>query len=239
MVACQMMFNLLVVALATGVVQREGDESSLAPRVGPTLSRRVALLPALATLLPGRPAYAEGPVKSTNVEGPVKSNGVDPFTDTRYGVSVTLPSGWSAVPQNLPDGRRLVLATDPSDETKNTNVFLSFTPIRPDYSSLGSFGTIDYVGSTLIPQCGVDPCKLKNGDGVEGRMLNTETVRGFYSYDYTIASNGGLTRRLQSLFTVKADGASSILISLTAQCIEDRYDAVADTFKGVLNSFKA
>ena len=34
-----------------------------------------------------------------------------------------------------------MFATDPSDETKNTNVFLAFTPIRPDYSSLGSFGT--------------------------------------------------------------------------------------------------
>lgn len=230
MVACKMVFNLLVVfALATGVVQREGDASSLAPRVGPALSRRAALAPALAALLPARRAYADGPVKS---------NGVDPFTDTRYGVSVTLPSGWTAVPQELPDGRRLVFATDPSDETKNTNVFLAFTPIRPDYSSLGSFGTIDYVASTIIPQCGADTCSLKNGDGVEGRMLKQEAAKGCYSFDYTITQSGGFTRRLQSIFTVKEDGASSILISLTAQCIEDRYDAVADTFKGVLNSFK-
>lgn len=231
MVACKMMFNLSVVlALATGLVQREGDASSLAPRVGPALSRRAALLPALTALLPARPAHAEAAVKS---------NGVDPYTDTRYGVSFTLPSGWTAVPQNLPDGRRLVISTDPSDETKNTNVFLAFTPTRPDYSSLGSFGNIDYVASTLIPQCGVDACSIKNGDATEGTMLKKETVKGFYSYEYTIALRDGPTRHLQSLFTVKEDGASSIIISLTAQCLEDRFDAVADTFKGVLSSFQA
>jgi hypothetical protein len=226
-----MMFNLSVVlALATGLVQREGDASSLAPRVGPALSRRAALLPALTALLPVRPAHAEAPVKS---------NGVDPYTDTRYGVSFTLPSGWTAVPQNLPDGRRLVLATDPSDETKNTNVFLAFTPTRPDYSSLGSFGNIDYVASTLIPQCGAGTCSIKNGDEQEGVMLKKETVKGYYSFDYQISQRNGATRRLQSLFTVKEDGASSILISLTAQCLEDRYDTVAENFKGVLGSFKA
>ena len=44
-------------------------------------------------------------------------------------------------PLVLRTGRRIVISTDPSDETKNTNVFLAFTPTRPDYSSLGSFGT--------------------------------------------------------------------------------------------------
>lgn len=39
--------------------------------------------------------------------------------------------------------RQLVAAVDPTDS--NLNAFIVFTPIAADYTSLGSFGTIDYV----------------------------------------------------------------------------------------------
>ena len=57
-------------------------------------------------------------------------------------------------------------------------------------------------------------------------------------YDYIIEQKGGPKRHLRSLFTIKADGASSIIISLTAQCLESRHAALAPTFKAVIDSFK-
>ena len=78
------------------------------------------------------------------------------YTDSRYNVSFGLPSGFRAEPQELSGGpnggRRLVTATDPDDST--VNVFIAFTPIRPDFTGLGSFGPIDFVANTLLPQCG-------------------------------------------------------------------------------------
>lgn len=173
-------------------------------------------------MLPTRAAHAES---------------LKTYTDERYGVSIGLPDGWTAVPNQLGDGRRLVLATDPNDES--TNVFIAFTPIRPDYSSLGSFGTIDYVASTVIPQCGANgECRFSNGDAIEGKMISQGLVKGNYFYDYTIEQKGGPKRRLQSLFSIQADGASSILVGVNAQCIDSKHAALASTFKDVINSYK-
>ena len=166
------------------------------------------------------------------------AEGLTGYSDARYGVSFGVPEGWSAVPQELADGRRLVLASDPKDES--SNVFIAFTPIRPDYSSLGSFGTIDYVASTVIPQCGpLGECRFANGDGVEGRMISQDEKKGCYVYEYTIEQSRGPKRHLRSLFTIKADGAASILVGLTTQCLESKNDELASTYKAVINSFKS
>ena len=45
------------------------------------------------------------------------AEGLTGYSDARYGVSFGVPEGWSAVPQELADGRRLVLASDPKDES--------------------------------------------------------------------------------------------------------------------------
>ena len=150
-----------------------------------------------------------------------------------------MPSSWNAAaPQELSDGRRLVLATDPSDESNN--IFIAFTPIRPDYSALGSFGTIDYVANTVLPQCGdlSYACSFEKGDPIDAKMLSKDTVRGSYVYDYTIQQKGGPKRHLRSLFTVQSDGAASILVGLTAQSLDANYAGLAPTFKQVLESYK-
>lgn len=189
------------------------------------------LLPALAAALAG-PATLLPPTRALAAETTLTK-----FSDSRYGVSFSVPSGWEAVPQELADGRKIVLASDPSDE--NANVFIAYTPIRPDYSSLGSFGTIDYVASTVIPKCGASgECRFANGDTIEGLMLSSDTVNGCYVYDYTIEQSRGPKRHLRSLFTIKADGGASVLIGLTAQCLEPRYAELASTYKQVLTSFK-
>lgn len=201
----------------------------------------------------------------------------------RLSVSFGIPAGWEATPNELADGRRLVLASDPSNS--DTNIFIAFTPIRPDYSSLGSFGNIDYVASTVIPSCGQNgACRFANGDAIEGRMIASSVRKGNYVYDYTIEQKNGPTsrattlepparapgptacnpdvpppdccdpslicehgplsvlpsrrRHLLSLFTVQADAGASILVSLTAQCLDSNYAELAPTFNAVIESYK-
>jgi hypothetical protein len=72
---------------------------------GVSLIGRRALLPVLAAALAGGPAR---PALSAPAD-------LSAFKDTRYGVSFGVPEGWTAVPQELSDGRRLVLATDPNE----------------------------------------------------------------------------------------------------------------------------
>lgn len=48
----------------------------------------------------------------------------------------------------MADFRRLVVFKDPNSEA---NAFVAFTDIRPDFTTLGSFGTIRDVAKTVIP----------------------------------------------------------------------------------------
>ena len=201
---------------------------ALGPPPASVVSRRAVLLaPAALLAAAPRPSVAADSLTET-------------YTDTRYGVQFGLPAGFKPQAQELADGRRLVTATSPSDDS--TNIFIAFTPVRPDYVSLGSFGNIDYVASTIIPQCNGGDCKLAAGDPIEGKMVSQDTIKGSYVYDYTIEQKGGPKRHLRSLFAIKADpikdGASSILVSLTAQCLEASHKDLAPMFKAVMESYK-
>eukprot|EP00965_Chrysotila_dentata_P060723 2011929-Pleurochrysis_carterae.AAC.1 len=105
-----------------------------------------------------------------------KPTAANEYVDQEYGVSFVVPSGyvdrppvpapfdglvsiarhtlceWSPEESELSGGRKLLAATDPADT--DFNLFVAFTPIRGDYTSLGSFGNIDFVGSTILPQVG-------------------------------------------------------------------------------------
>jgi len=190
------------------------------------LTRRALMVPGLAAVTAG---YAQQSTAASDLRM---------YKDSRYGVSFGIPMAWEATPNELPDGRRLVLASDPNDS--DTNVFIAFTPIRPDYSSLGSFGNIDYVASTVIPSCSSNgACRFANGDAIEGRMISSAVRKGNYVYDYTIEQKNGPKRHLLSLFTVQADAGASILVSLTAQCLDSRYGELAPTFNAVIESYKS
>ena len=58
-------------------------------------------------------------------------------------------------------------------------------------------------------------------------------------YDYTIEQSRGPKRHLRSLFAIKSDGAASILIGLTTQCLESRYAELGPTYKAIISSFKS
>lgn len=202
------------------------------------LSRR-ALLPALLA------------AAATTTSSPLAARAADELekhTADGYDVTYGAPAGWPVTEQELQGSRMLFVATDPK-EPDSANVVLTFQPLAADYTSLGSFGTQELVGNSLMPKCvngaggfaGPDTglCTLE-ADGIEGKMLGMETVKGAYAYDYTIVQTGQTPRRLRTLFAVQTqEGRGTRLVTLTAQCYESRYADLKPTFKKVLESYSS
>jgi hypothetical protein len=151
------------------------------------------------------------------------------------GYSWRVPTGWEAPQtQSMPDGRRLVIAADPLDP--DFNVFFATTPIQADYSSLGSFGNLDYVGTTFLPQCPVGLCTLER-DGIAGQLLSQSSSGGGYTYEYSIQQQGQPSRRLRTLMLIQTEeGRGKNIVTLTAQCKEARAADLAPTLKAVVDS---
>jgi len=205
--------------------------------VAPTggLSRRV-LLPALLAASSLRPhAALAADQLTTRQAGPFKC-------------SFSAPADWPVTEQELQGSRFLYIAADPAD-ADSANVVLSIQPLAADYSALGSFGTIELVGNTLLPQCrkpgfgaaGPDTgaCTL-DADGVQGKMLASQSVSGGFGFDYTIEQLGQPMRHLRTLFYVQTEeGRGLRLVTLTAQCYESRYPALKGAYEKVLASFKS
>ena len=73
------------------------------------------------------------------------------FDDTSLGVKFLRPSGWVPTVQALPDRRRLTMFI--SGDNKDNNMFVNATPVRDDYTSLSSLGSVENVGmGTILPK---------------------------------------------------------------------------------------
>lgn len=58
---------------------------------------------------------------------------------------ISYPSSWEKSVQQLPDRRSITLFIDPTSGEDKTLMFYASTPIRDDFTSLGSFGSVDEV----------------------------------------------------------------------------------------------
>lgn len=192
----------------------------------PALSRR-ALLPALLAAAAVRPSPA------------LAADALEQHTTGSYKVTFGAPTGWPVTEQELQGSRYLYIATDPA-EPDSANVVLTFQPLGADYTSLGSFGTQQLVGNSLMPQCADASgggCTLET-DGIEGKMIGQSVVKGAYAYDYTIEQTGQKPRHLRTLFAVQTEeGRGRRLVTLTAQCYESKYAELKPLFEKVLESY--
>lgn len=197
-------------------------------------SRR-AVLPLFAALL--APSAMPGLSAGRLVPGVRPALAAEPLgaSGSLNGYSWKLPAGWAAPQtQSMADGRQLVVAADPSDP--DFNVFFATTPIQADYSSLGSFGNLDYVGTTFLPQCPVGLCTLER-DGIAGQLLSQSAAGGGYTYEYSIQQQGQPSRRLRTVMLVQTEeGRGKAIVTLTAQCKEKRAADLAPTLKAVVDS---
>ena len=80
---------------------------------------------------------------------------LDTYEDKKNGFSISVPKSWTATEQKLPDRRKIQLFIDQSGgaEEDKCLMFLAYTPVRDDFTSLGSFGSVEEVGqSTILPK---------------------------------------------------------------------------------------
>ena len=84
--------------------------------------------------------------------------------------------------------RRLIVFVNPKDADENA--FVLFSPVQPDYTSLGSFGSIDNVAATVLP-----PADFPS------EMLEMASEKGSYVFDYTITAPGEPKRHLKTAFS--------------------------------------
>jgi hypothetical protein len=117
--------NAVAPAVSADVVSSSGEVS----RRDAVLSTVAASVAAVMTLDPTK-ASAAGTLED--------------YKDELLGFSLKVPSSWEKSIQSLPDRRKIALYIKPDSDQK-TLLFFAFTPVRDDFTSLGSFGSIDEV----------------------------------------------------------------------------------------------
>eukprot|EP00522_Entomoneis_paludosa_P013429 CAMPEP_0172461188 /NCGR_PEP_ID=MMETSP1065-20121228/39604_1 /TAXON_ID=265537 /ORGANISM="Amphiprora paludosa, Strain CCMP125" /LENGTH=213 /DNA_ID=CAMNT_0013216431 /DNA_START=24 /DNA_END=665 /DNA_ORIENTATION=+ len=196
------------------------------------INRRNAFSKAIAV-----PVAAAGSlvIAGSPVEAAESGLALAQFQDPKTGIKVKVPSDWIASVQQLPDRRTVNLWMDPKDP--KSLVFIAFTPIRDDFTSLGSFGSVDQVAvQTILPKgqlAGVD---------VDAKMLSAVSAKQSYLFDYLqTVPNVQPTTHFRTIFTLQqgaTGGAGSVLVTVTAQTPEERYSTELEgAFNQIIDSF--
>ncbi|GMI32686.1 hypothetical protein TrCOL_g5723 [Triparma columacea] len=155
------------------------------------------------------------------------------YKDPNYNFVLSYPSDYIYTSQTLADRRVLQLFVSPT--SPSTSLFISYTPVRDDYTSLSSFGSVDQVGQmTILPKSELA------GSGVESEMISSVSKSDAYFFDYKVKVKDE-DKHLRSIFTL-CDGingaAGKVLVTITGQCKEEDYGGVRMVFDKVEESFK-
>lgn len=175
-----------------------------------------------------------------NAEEGTESSSLALFQDTNVGFEMNVPSRWIQTEQKLPDRRRLVLFLNNGEGvTKGSEdvVFVAYTPVRDDFTSLASFGSVDMVGqATILPKGELA------GQDTDNQMLTAVSKKNAYYFDYTSKTPDQPKRHFRTIFTMiqgGTGGAGSVLVTITAQTLESRYDAeMESTFDKIIDSYR-
>eukprot|EP00534_Pseudo-nitzschia_fraudulenta_P016731 CAMPEP_0201251600 /NCGR_PEP_ID=MMETSP0852-20130820/66438_1 /ASSEMBLY_ACC=CAM_ASM_000632 /TAXON_ID=183588 /ORGANISM="Pseudo-nitzschia fraudulenta, Strain WWA7" /LENGTH=161 /DNA_ID=CAMNT_0047551203 /DNA_START=523 /DNA_END=1008 /DNA_ORIENTATION=- len=123
------------------------------------------------------------------------------------------------------------------ESNQKTLMFIAYTPTRDDFTSLGSFGSVDEVGqSTILPKA-----ELAAKQGIESEMLSAVSKKQAYYFDYvqSVPSQPKTHfRTIFSLATGATGGAGNVLVSITVQTPEADYSSMEPLFSNILNSYK-
>lgn len=156
------------------------------------------------------------------------------YDDPIHGFRIDVPSGWAQSTQQLPDRRKIQLWTDPGDTS--ALLFIAYTPVRDDFTSLSSFGSVDQVAAqTILPKgqiAGVD---------VKSEMLSSFSKNQAYFFDYTQeVPNVQPSTHIRTIFALQqgaTGGAGAVLVTVTAQALESKYGAVKGQFDHIIESY--
>jgi len=175
---------------------------------------------------------------------------MEPYDDADYGFRLQIPSSWENTVQKLSGRRKAVFFTDPSSKDASTGAidtlgFVAYTPVRDDFTTLGSFGSVDEVAqSTILPKgelAGLDDAS---------KMLSAVSKNNAYYFDYVATpvvpteSGKAMTKTLKpvhfrTIFTLLPlkNSAGMTLVTITLQTTEERYGDVKGVFDDVVNSY--
>jgi len=158
-----------------------------------------------------------------------------PYEDKSCQFSINVPSEWVKTEQTLPDRRRIVLYFKPESNQK-TLMFIAYTPTRDDFTSLGSFGSVDEVGqATILPKA-----EIAAKQGIESEMLSSEAKKKAYFFDYVQEVPSQPKTHFRTIFSLAngaTGGAGSILVSITVQTPEADYQSMEPLFNKILDSY--
>jgi len=178
----------------------------------------------ISAIIPSLPSYADD------------SSDLSAYKDKTCKFQFKVPTSWEKSEQELPDGRRIDFFIDPKSGAEDKNlIFIAYTPVRDDFTSLGSFGTVDQVAQqTILPKGDLALEKTDN------QMLASSSKADAYYFDYTTQSDGQPKRHFRTIFTLAqgaTGGAGSVLVAITAQTLESNYADLKPLFDSVINSY--
>lgn len=157
------------------------------------------------------------------------------FEDKNCRFSIDMPSDWIQTEQALPDRRKIILYIKPDSDQK-TLFFIAFTPTRDDFTTLGSFGSVDDVAqATILPKA-----ELAAKQGIESEMLSAVSKKQSYFFDYVQSIPSQPTTHFRTIFSLATGatgGAGNVLVTITAQTPEDSYASMEPLFAKVLDSY--
>eukprot|EP00903_Cladosiphon_okamuranus_P019578 g18006.t1 len=151
-----------------------------------------------------------------------KASNAEVFTDDVLGFKMDVPDGWERKDAEISGRRKLIVYTSP--KTPGTNAFVAYTPARGDFTTLGSFGTLDEVSKTVLPEA----------EGVSSRMVNSYTSKNSYVYDYIVNQQGRPEKHIKTIWILFPDQGQ--LATITAQCNESDYPAMGKSIDDLIAS---
>ncbi len=198
-------------------------------------------------------AYTLSTISLSNAAEPTATR-MEQYNDVEYGFHFSLPTSWEITEQKLSGRRKALFATDLTSKDVDTGTietfgFVAYTPVRDDFTSLASFGSVDNVAlMTILPKGDLA------GQGDESKMLTAVSKNNAYYFDYIATpvvpiedgtpSSGALTKKLKAqhfrtIFTLLPlkNSAGMTLVTITLQTSEEKYGSLQRLFDQIIDSF--
>lgn len=182
---------------------------------------------------------------------------LEPYVDSDYNFKLSVPSSFTSTQQKLSGRRKAVFFTNENSKDSSGNIdtlgFIAYTPMRDDFTSLSSFGSVDEVGqSTILPKSELA------GNKEDSKMLSAVSKNNAYYFDYvakpivptdpgsSAAKSGQMTKELEpvhfrTIFTLlplkDANVAGLTLVTITFQTTEAKYSGLKSTFDEIISSY--
>eukprot|EP00593_Proboscia_inermis_P011863 CAMPEP_0171323628 /NCGR_PEP_ID=MMETSP0816-20121228/115692_1 /TAXON_ID=420281 /ORGANISM="Proboscia inermis, Strain CCAP1064/1" /LENGTH=264 /DNA_ID=CAMNT_0011822381 /DNA_START=26 /DNA_END=817 /DNA_ORIENTATION=+ len=148
------------------------------------------------------------------------------YVDKNCGFQISVPVGWEKTTQEISDRRRIEFWFDPSSfkDDDKTLIFIAYTPVRDDYTSLGSFGSVQQMAAmTILPKGNLAGAN----EGLKSEMISADSKKNAYIFDYTVQPTPNeINRHFRTIFFLAqgaTGGAGAQLVTITAQCPEIDY----------------